>query len=370
MLMNVRLLLIPFAIFSSSAEIDSAELGYRTDGGDEKLPWYQLQPGEFPPEGSAHYISGELVAVDHLNRRGMIRPDRDDSQGVNRYDRPMPFTLLPYGSLSFHGAPAELRDVPLGTHLHGQFYLEEKSTTQDKQTFTRVLRFEDDFSFSARQNCLWRVDTISLNKGTLTAALASLPECKNDGDAREFEITAATRVWKGRAIGSLSDVAAGQLVLLNLTRCTLRGPGRCTDIWIDAESRQAAVAQQLEVHRQFQREHGLAGQVDEVDNRQGIVVVTLFSGFDASMRDDFRIGEGIAAVVAEDSLRTYDQESDAEHGPLLELRTTTPAPGDSGVRVKFKPAILLEGFRPKRIVRLFAGNWKVGSLPSEERLDE
>ncbi len=30
--------------------------------------------------------------------------------------------MLPYGDLYYHGAPAALQDIPLGTHLHGVFY--------------------------------------------------------------------------------------------------------------------------------------------------------------------------------------------------------------------------------------------------------
>ena len=46
-------------------------------------------------------------------------------------------------------------------------------------------------------------------------------------------------------------------VFVNLTYATLKGPGRCTDIWLDAESRALATAQQAEVHRQNLRERGL-----------------------------------------------------------------------------------------------------------------
>src|SRR5436305_562894 len=34
---------------------------FRTDGGYEKLPWFQLKTGEFPREGSPHCIGGELT---------------------------------------------------------------------------------------------------------------------------------------------------------------------------------------------------------------------------------------------------------------------------------------------------------------------
>ena len=52
---------------------------YRTDGDDphaaSPLPWYQLQPGEFPPAGSEHRVTGELVEADFIHRRWPV-PDR------------------------------------------------------------------------------------------------------------------------------------------------------------------------------------------------------------------------------------------------------------------------------------------------------
>ncbi|MGY8689374.1 MAG: hypothetical protein ACKVHP_16775, partial [Verrucomicrobiales bacterium] len=51
------------------------------DNSDQSLPWFQLVDGEFPPENSAHYVSGELVGVDHLERTITLRVDRNDAQG-------------------------------------------------------------------------------------------------------------------------------------------------------------------------------------------------------------------------------------------------------------------------------------------------
>lgn len=341
------------------------EPAYRTDSGsNDKLPWFQLKAGEFPPEGSAHAISGELIGVDHVNRKGVLRPDRNDSQRTDDYDIAMPFSMLPYGSLSYHGAPAELRHLPLGTHLHGQFYFEEKAGKDNKGTFTKALRLEDDFSFFARQQRWWKVEAVDLNKKALTVTGAG--EKQTDAQPTVFQINDTTRVWKGRAMGVSADLAAGQLVLLNLTVCTLKGSGRCTDIWLDAESRELATSQQLAVHRQFQREHGLAGWIEEVDNAQGIVTAALFAGFDPRLLEDFTTKDSIAAACATDTLRTYDQINDTARGEILEVQSVPVVPGHSGKRLKFKPGIMLEGFRPQRFTRLFSGKWPVDDLPKEE----
>lgn len=357
------------ALLLSPRNARSADPAFRTDGGgNEKLPWLQLKPGEFPPEGSSHAFAGELIAYDAINRTGMLRPDRTDAQRRGDWDIAVPFTLLPYGSLAFHGAPAELRDIPLGTHLHGQFYLDAKPEKNGAGPFTRALRLEDDFTYFASAHRAWRVDAVDAEKGTLTVTGVGEAGSPPDAKPTTFQVNATTRVWKGRCIGALADISAGQSVLLNLTVCTLKGPGRCIDVWIDPESREAAAAHELEIHRQFMREHGLPGWVDEIDNEQGIVTVTLFAGFDPKLGEELAPKSGITAVVAEENLRTYDQINDRIGGEILEVRHVSAGPGNSGVRIRFKPSTLLEGFRPKRVVRLFAGKWKVDDLPREERL--
>ncbi len=360
----------------------AAEPPFRTDGGDPSLPWYQVQPGVFPPEGSGHAVSGELISLDHLNRTGMLRPDRDDTQRRGDWDIARPFAMLPYGTFRYHGAPAELRDVPLGTHLHGLFYADpppavpavvpRKGPPPPPPTFTRVLQFEDDFSRMQRLSRTWRVDAVGRdpvsNLHILTVTGIGPSAADADPKPTTYVLSPATRVWKGRGIGTLDDLATGQNVLLNLTVCTLKGPGRVTDVWLDDEARALASARQLEVHRRHQREHGLAGWVEEVDNTAGIVSVVLFAGFDPKLLDEFIKGESVAAAVAGDTMQTYDQINDVKRGPITAIEKLAVAPGSSGVRIKFQPSNLLEGYRPTRVVRLFASTWKVDDLPREEKL--
>ena len=81
---------------------------------------FRPKAGEFPPLEKAHSYRGELVFVDHANRRGSIRV-----QGEGKFfpNDPHPFAMLPYGIVRYHGAPADLRDVPLGTVLHVRGFL-------------------------------------------------------------------------------------------------------------------------------------------------------------------------------------------------------------------------------------------------------
>src|SRR5215217_7747372 len=108
---------------------------------------FKLAPGEFPPEGTSHAIAGELIALDHVNRAGTLRPDRTDAQRRGDWDLPLDFTMLPYGSIRYVGAPATLKDIPIGTHLHGQFYASELPASKEKRAddakYNRALRLED-----------------------------------------------------------------------------------------------------------------------------------------------------------------------------------------------------------------------------------
>ena len=76
----------------------------------------------------------------------------------------------------------------------------------------------------------------------------------------------------------------------------------------------------------------------------------------------------MAALVAEDSLRAYDQINDRMYCEVLEIRNVPVAPGSSGLQLVIKPENLLEGFRPRRILRLLAASWPLDDLPWEEML--
>jgi hypothetical protein len=382
MRVSVSYLCLSVFIGGFSLSLSAAE-PFRTDGGDASFPWYQVEPGVFPPEGSWHAVSGELIEMDHLNRTGLLRPDRDDTQRRGEWDIARPFTMLPYGTFRFHGAPAELRDIPIGTHLHGRFYADpmppQPTPPKGKAPpplppakFSRALLLEDDFSRMQRLSRTWRVDEIGVDPVSLLHILTVTGVGPSAADAdpkpTKFFVTPSTRVFQGRGFGTLADVKPGQNVLLNLTVCTLKGPGRVTDIWIDQESRDLTAALQLEVHRQYQREHGIAGWVDEVDHDKGIVGVVLFAGFDPELLQAFVVGESATGAVAGESLRTYDQINDRKSGPVTAIDKVPVAPGCSGVRIRFRPSELLEGFRPRYVVRLFPASWKVDDLPREEKL--
>jgi len=165
----------------------------------------------------------------------------------------------------------------------------------------------------------------------------------------------------------------------------LYGPGRIREIWLDESSRQLAREQQLEVHRNHIRERGLAGWIDAVDDEAEIVTITFFGGIDPTLFQELAIidnkpldlpvslpenlpskpGGGLA--VARESLMTYDPVNDRKRGSILSIKQIPAQPGSSGIQMQMKCDLLLEGFRPKKVVRFYPATWKVVALPREEQ---
>jgi hypothetical protein len=399
-----RVLSFFLSLFASALFLHGADTpAYRTDadGPSNKkvlkpdgkpLEWFQLVDGEFPPEGSAHAISGELIRVEHPLRTFRIRVDRDDSQDRGVWDLPLEAEMLPYGAIFYHGSYAALCDIPLGTHLRGLFY---KRSPDDKtpppdgayrrgitpdRDFRRCFRLEDDFSFHARQKQLWKIESVNLAENKLTARLHQ--EGQPIGEPKIFEITKATRVLQGSGFGKLETLQAGQEVLFNVTWATLYGPGRIIDLWVDPEARALATAQQREQNQLYIRDHGLPAWVSAVDDEQETVTVTLFSNVDPALFADLGLDAPVPKgmppetktepqanlFVAEPSLLTYDPINDRKGGNILERTTVPTAPGSSGIQLKVKCSMMLEGYRPRRIVIVQPATWIYRTLPIEEQL--
>ncbi|MDF1810649.1 MAG: hypothetical protein P1V20_00480 [Verrucomicrobiales bacterium] len=366
-----------FFLCSCFAIAEEATALYRTDENNkQELQWYQLEGMNFPPPGTAHYIAGELIDIDHTGRKFVIRTDRTDEHRRSHFDLPLAAAMLPYGSIYYHGSPAALEDIPHGTHLHGWFY--QKHPEDDSQPleswhgrvtpeadFNRCFRLEDDFSFYRRSGCIWKVDKVDLHEMKLTATLW------NDGDAvgepTVFDLQTSTRVWQGNCVVDLQSVKKQQSILFNITWATLYGPGRIREIWLDEASRELAASHQTEKHILYQKQRGLAGRVDEVDNQKRLVTIRLFGGISDELLTGFVEGDEAGIAVATDALITYDPVNDRKKGPVISVQRTARAPGYSGVMLTIKPSLLLEGYRPGKIVRVYPSIWPVIALPMEEK---
>ena len=153
-------------------------------------------------------------------------------------------------------------------------------------------------------------------------------------------------------------------------------------MWIDEAARAVVTANQLELHRNYIRERGLPGWVTAVEDQPQLVTVTFFGNVEAKLLDELTIKDlnapppkdgspppaeprgGLA--VARESLMSYDPVNDRKTGRILEVKKISVEPGSSGVEVKLKMDMMLEGYRPKHIVRFFPETWKVIALPKEE----
>lgn len=344
-----------------------------------------LQAGKFPTE-PGNYLAGELVTVDAINRRGGLRLDGDFND--DRYDKAQPheFAMLPYGMTYYHGAPAEIRDIPLGSHLHGSFYLPpegEENTIPPTQgppqygsKYNHAVLLEDDFSFFQRRGWVWRVVEFDRGKGRLNVVANGGAEGLEFEKKHSFWIDNATRVWKGRELLDWEAIAAEQVVLVNLTWSPewRNREFHVCDVWIDDESRAVATERQRRAHIRFQKHRWLAGWVDQVEHlggSHGIVTITLFGGMDPSLYDEMKRKRayGIGVATAEPTLRTYWQDHDHKYGSIVELRELDNPPlGSSGIQIHWKTSELLDGFRPGRILRVRCHDWPNVKLPPEERL--
>jgi hypothetical protein len=348
---------------------------------------YVPKSGEFPPAGTGTYLAGELVLIDPVNRRGGLRLDGNEPHDRYHSGPLHYFAMLPYGMVSYNGAPAELRDIPLGTHVHGYFYLPpagEEATIpplpNDMAKYeikqNHAVSLEDDFSFYQRRGQNWKVVSINPNKGKID--VAPVGELAKDGinTPYTFDIDDITKVWKGRTLVDLADIAPEQVVQFNLGW----SPGwrdrefKVSDLWLDEASRKFATDLQRRRHVQYQKQRWLAGWIDSVEDNDfggGTVTLTLFGGMDPSLYADLKATQekGYHVAVAEKTLRTWFHRSDRKLGNVAEWNESeNPPPGSSGIQIKMTFTELLDGYRPGRCVRLKCDTWAFVTMPSEERV--
>jgi hypothetical protein len=380
-----------------------------TSSGEDEV--FRPVVGEFPPLEKAHSYRGELVFVDHANRRGSIRVE-----GVGKYFRnaPHPFAMLPYGIVRYHGAPADLRDIPLGTVLHLRAFLPPDPKTSAVPVLpvnnkkknsgysgagifpaeNHVLLLEDEPSHCQREGKVWKLKEVDLknNQGMIVASR----ELKEGGDDKAGEETmtfdAATRIWRGRERLSVADLIAegiwpasgknsldGQSVLLGITwkptPDSVFTRFHISDIWLDETAIQRAAQNQTETHKALIRSRWMPAWVDAVEYGKfgsATVTATLFGGMDESLYADFKKDVSAMMNGVENTLKhaggNYGPEHMASRGGILEVtKTDGEVPlGSSGIQIRFETDLITEGIRPGRVVRVRPGNWPHVRLPREE----
>ncbi|MDB6004894.1 MAG: hypothetical protein JWR15_1881, partial [Prosthecobacter sp.] len=365
---------------------------------------FRPQAGKFPPLEKAHSYRGELVFVDHVNRRGSLRVQ---GNGVFRRNDPQPFAMLPYGMIRYHGAPAELRDIPLGTVLHVRAYLPPDPkisavpvlpvNNKDKDMDHRrgvgvapaenhVLLLEDELSHCLREGKVWKLKEVDLqnSQGMIIASRESKAGGGDKASEENLTFDAATRIWRGRECLTPEELVAegawpasgkkslgGQEVLLGITWKPTPGGVftrfHISDIWLDDAAMQRAAHNQTETHKVSMRNRWIPAWVDAVEYGKfgrATVTVTLFGGMDPTLYADFK--KGIPAVMngVENTLKhteggTAGPSQMAARGAIREV-TKMPGEiplGSSGIQMRFETDMITEGMRPTRIVRIRPSDW-------------
>jgi hypothetical protein len=346
-----------------------------------------LQPLEFPPADAGISLAGELVQIDPINRRGALRPDGLHDTFAKHFQLHW-FALLPYAEVWYQGGRAELKDVPLGTHLHGRFLLppvgEEETIPplpENLQEFARAelrhdhaVLLEDDFTFYSRRQRAWRVASVDLDKEKIELEPVGEPATDGITTPYRFDFDRVTRVWLGRSLVDAEAVEPGMVVQVNLGWSQGWGQREWSviDIWLDDQSRQTATARQRLRHLRHQRQRWVPARIDTVEPEDyggGTVRLTFFN-VDPQLLDELHESRdnGFGVAVSENTLRTWYHRGDKKIGDVLRWEASPePPPGSSGVRATLRFAELLDGYRPGRIVRVKADPWKFVTMPPEER---
>jgi hypothetical protein len=373
---------------------------------------FRPETGKFPPLEKAHSYRGELVFVDHANRRGSIRIQ---GEGMYFRNKPHPFAMLPYGIIRYHNAPAQLRDIPLGTVLHVRAFLppdpklsavpvlpinnRNKTAGYSGKGIApaenHVILLEDEASHCLREGKVWELKEVNIKDGA--GKIIARRESKNSGTKAEEEtltFDAATRIWRGLKKLQVADLVhegtwpesgkkslKDQAVLLGITwRPTPDGVFtrfHVSDVWLDDVSIQRAARNQTETHKAFIRSRWMPGWVDAVEYGKfgtATVTATLFGGMDDSLYADFKKDVSAMMNPVENTLKhthgAYGPRHMASRGPILEVKKLEgKAPlGSSGIQVTFKTDLILEGIRPGRVVRICPGSWPQVQIPREEYL--
>lgn len=381
---------------------------------------FRPEPGKFPPLEKAHAYRGEIVFVDHANRRGSIRVE-----GSGKFYRndPHPFAMLPYGIVRLTGATADLRDVPLGTVMHAKAFLPPEPKTSAVPVLppdsklkdaghyrgtgifpaeNHVALLEDEPSHCLREGLVWKLHELDINdtEGTLIASREPRQGTGNKVTPEKMTFDAATRVWRGSERFGIQRLLAekawpttgkkslgAQEVLLGITWKPAPGDGlsgaftrfHISDIWLDEAAIQQAAQLQTEAHKSFVRSRWMPAWVDDVkygEFGRATVTATLFGGMDHALYADFK--KDVAGQIngVENTLKHagghYGPGHLASSGKITDVtRIAGEVPFcSSGIQVKFETDLIIEGIRPTRVIRIRPESWPKTQIPREEYVND
>ena len=274
--------LMAFAIFALVSSLQAEEEPFRPT------------PGTFPPADQAVAYRGELVFIDHVNRRGSLRLQVDGHYHEGKLHH---FAMLPYGEVWYRGAPADLRDIPIGTVMYGRFYLppdpkisavpnlnpKKKDVTAPPENHAILL--EDGPSFCLREDKAWKLKEVGMNgpEGHLIATLDRKEGGEGLGGEHKFTIDGSTRVWRGFELLTIAQLvdegtwpAKGQKDLegkavqlaLGWHARYLYQQFHVSDIWLDKTAIDQAAHRQRARHIRQIRTRWMPAYVDQVEHGQ------------------------------------------------------------------------------------------------------
>jgi hypothetical protein len=338
---------------------------------------------------------GELVFVDHVNRRGSLRLHVDGHFQEGKLHH---FAMLPYGMIWYRGAPAELKDIPLGTILYGRFYQApdpkisavpiSNGSDVTAPAENHAVLLEDGPSLCLREEKGWNLKTLKIqgSEGELVASLEQSPSEEGLVGEHTLTLDGSTRIWRGRELLGIDDLISegqwpetgtldlkGASVQLSLAWHPryLYQQFHIADLWLDEEAMAVATERQRQRHIRHIKTRWMPARVDSVEYGkfgQAVVRATLFGGMATSLYEDFQPNIGAKMAAAENTLRTWWPDHDGMDGKIIAVEKISGelAPGDSGIRVEFEVPLILEGFRPGRIVRVRPHRWPNVKPPVEE----
>lgn len=394
-------------------QANAANEAPRTKNQEQGIEVFRPEAGKFPPLEKAHAYRGELVFVDHANRRGSIRVE---GMGVFRMNDPHPFAMLPYGMVRYHGGPADLRDIPLGTVMHVRAFLPPDPKTSAVPVLpvnnkendanhrrgigifpaeNHVLLLEDEPSHCQREGLTWKLKEVEVKdrEGSLLASREPKEGAEGKNSEETLTFDAATRVWRGRECLRIEHLIAegtwpaegkkalgGQSVMLGITWKPTPGGVftrfHLSDIWLDEAAMQNAAQRQTELHKAFIRSRWMPAWIDTVEYGKfgrATVTATLFGGMDASLYAEFKPGTTALMNGVENTLKhteggTAGPTQMAARGTIHDvIKTPGKVPlGSSGIQIRFETDLITEGMRPARIVRVRPASWPDLHLPREE----
>lgn len=397
-----------FVLFGSHALLSPAicqEPSTKIQDQTAEQPFERPQSGIFPPLEKSKYYRGELVFVDHANRRGSIRV-----QGPGTFFRnsPQPFALLPYGMVRYCGGPADLRDIPIGTMLHARAFLPPdpkissvpviQNGTAERPSENHIILLEDEPSFCMREGKVWKLKEVDVRKNgaILFASREDVEGGGNKSNEEKMTFDSATRIWRGNECLVLEDLIAqgvwpaagkksldGQPVQLGIvwhpTPESVFNQFHVADIWLDDVSLKRASQRQTESNKSLLRSYWTPAWVEQVEYGKfgrATVTATLFGGMDQSLYDDFKKGTQGLMAGSENTLKhtagAYGPDHMAAGGTITDVTVLPGKPplGSSGIVIRFDTDLAIEAIRPHRVVRVRPASWPQVAVPREEYLND